>query len=76
MWRRPAVESIGDTYREKEDPRRDPESNINFLVHVECDACGYVMFFNSDRLFSADEPTLVGGLTEKEEEARGTRGLT
>lgn len=70
VWRMPAVEPIGDVYRNQEDPRRDPEANINFLVHVECDACGYVLFFNSDRLISADEPSLIRGLTEEEEEER------
>jgi hypothetical protein len=67
VWRMPTVESIGDVYRDKEDPLRDPEANINFLVHVECDACGYVLFFNSGRLVSADEPILVIGLTAEEE---------
>jgi hypothetical protein len=69
VWRKPMMESIGDVYRDKDDPQRDPESNVLFMVHVECDACGHALYFNSERLIRSDVPHLVTGLTEEEEDA-------
>jgi hypothetical protein len=65
----PSIESIGGFHREKSDPKHDPEANVLFLVHVECDMCGHVLLFNSERLEPSSSKSLVQGLTEEQEAA-------
>jgi hypothetical protein len=72
VWRYPTMESIGDHYRDKGDPQRDPESNVLFMVHVECDLCGHALYFNSERLIRSKTPSLIIGLTEAEEDELDT----
>lgn len=45
----------------------DPDRQMTFAVQIECATCGYLMLFNSERYRTGDEPTLVVGLTEDEE---------
>jgi hypothetical protein len=64
----PVIVSFGGWHHEKPDPRHDPEANVWFAVRVECDMCGHMMFFNSERYTTGDEPVLFQGSREREAE--------
>jgi len=69
VLRLPVTHYIGGVHRERDDPRWDPEANVLFLVHVECDACGHVLLFNSERLEPSSTKSLVQGLGDEDEAA-------
>jgi hypothetical protein len=64
----PVIVNYGGFHHEEGDPRRDPEANIYYAAKVECDVCGYMMLFNSERFHHGDEPTLFMGTREREAE--------
>jgi hypothetical protein len=64
----PVLVSFGGFPHEKTDPRHDPEANVWFAAKVECQVCGYMMFFNSERFHHGDEPVLFQGTREYEAE--------
>jgi hypothetical protein len=45
----------------------DPEANFLFALALRCDTCGNLVLFDSEK-FRKDQPTLVQGLTEAEED--------
>jgi hypothetical protein len=53
----------------------DPDRNVLFLIQVQCDLCGYVMLFNSEKLSAPPDRVLVSHeMTpemEREAEASG-----
>lgn len=57
----PTLEQIGGFWHERTHPRWDPEANSLFLVHIECNQCGHVLLFNSERLVQKGTRTLVVG---------------
>ena len=67
VHKRPGIVSFGGVHHEREDPRRDPEANILFMVMTCCDLCGNTQFFDSERLAPGSERLLVVGMTEEEE---------
>jgi hypothetical protein len=62
----PVIVSFGGVHHEKPDPRHDPEANIWYAVKVECDLCGHMMFFNSERYHTGNEQVLFLGSRELE----------
>jgi hypothetical protein len=34
----------------------DPDTQVNFMIRIECGACGYNVLFNSDRFYGAEIP--------------------
>ncbi|MFF1822261.1 hypothetical protein ACFVWG_33455 [Kribbella sp. NPDC058245] len=69
VLRLPVMQNIGGFQRERSDPEWDAEANVLFLVQVECDVCGHVLLFNSERLEPSSTKSLVLGLTQEEEDA-------
>lgn len=65
----PVIVSYGGTggYDES-DPRYDPEANIWFAAKVECQVCGHMTFFNSERFHHGDEPVMFQGTRAHEAE--------
>ena len=61
----PVMQSIGGFHRKTSDPRWDKEANVLFLVHVECDVCGHILLFNSERLEPSSTGTLVIGPSDE-----------
>jgi hypothetical protein len=49
----------------------EPGTDLIFAVRVECDTCGHVMLFNSQRYRIGDEKILMLGLNEDEESSLG-----
>jgi len=43
------------------------ETNIEYLVHIGCQVCGYALMFNSEQFRTGDEDILISGLTEEQE---------
>jgi hypothetical protein len=37
---------------------QDPETNIIYMVHVECIVCGHSLLFDCERFISGDTPAL------------------
>jgi ribosomal protein S27AE len=37
---------------------KDADTNVLFMVRVECQMCGHSLLFNSERFHSGDTPTL------------------
>jgi hypothetical protein len=37
---------------------RDAETNITYMVQVECVVCGHSLLFNSERFITGDAPAL------------------
>lgn len=64
----PVLVHFGGLPHDKTDPKHDPEANVWFAVKVECDVCGNMQFFNSDRFHGGDEPVLFIGSRELEAE--------
>jgi hypothetical protein len=46
----------------------DPDAQMDFMVRVECQLCGYTMFFNAEKFRDGDTPVLVKGWTDEQEE--------
>jgi hypothetical protein len=44
----------------------DPETNVLFMVAVECRTCGHTLLFNSERFRTGDEPIMFVGSEESE----------
>jgi|HubBroStandDraft_4_1064222.scaffolds.fasta_scaffold611798_1 hypothetical protein len=63
--RRPIVMSIGGVAWVSPEavapPRREPSTNIVFMVRVACDVCGHTLLFDSESFFGGDAPTLEQG---------------
>lgn len=72
VHKRPGMVMFGGVHYERDDPRRDPESNILFMVMTCCNLCGNTQFFDSERLLPGSEQVLVVGMTEEEEIAAET----
>jgi hypothetical protein len=64
----PVLLSIGGFHRDDDDPRRDPEANVRFMVEVRCEACGHSMLFDSEKFHGGNEPTLFVGPPQLEDE--------
>lgn len=64
----PVLLSFGGFHHEPRDPRHDPEANVWFAVNVECQVCGHMMLFNSERFHHGNEPVLFQGSIELEQE--------
>ena len=47
-------------------PGEDRDGDLTFAVRVECNACGYLMFFNAQRFRAADEKIIVPEGTEQQ----------
>jgi hypothetical protein len=62
----PAFLHVGDFAGSVKPKKPDPDGNVLFLVHVECNLCGYVLLFNSETLAPTDTIRLVT-MTEEEE---------
>jgi hypothetical protein len=59
----PTIVTIGATKEAME--KGDKNGNVLFLLHIECETCGHVLLFNSERLKS--EPAMwVGDEPEPE----------
>jgi hypothetical protein len=46
-------------------PVGDCDGDLTFAVRIECTACGYLMFFNAQRLRTADEKIIVPEETDE-----------
>jgi ssDNA-binding Zn-finger/Zn-ribbon topoisomerase 1 len=66
--RLPAIINCGGWPHERDDPRHDPDAYVWFAVKVECDSCGHMLLFNSERFRHGDEPVFVVGFREHEDE--------
>src|SRR5919198_4882427 len=64
----PVLLSIGGFHHERADPRWDPEANVRFMIEVRCEVCGHVMLFDSEKFHGPNEPVLVTGPPEVEEQ--------
>jgi hypothetical protein len=51
----------------------DPQVSTDFLLRVECVACGHLLLFNAERFRTGDAPILVMGLSEQDEELPDSR---
>jgi uncharacterized Zn finger protein len=69
VLRGPTVEFINGIPHDRDHPNWDPDANVLFLVHVECNMCGHVLLFNSERLEPSSTKSLVVGMSDEEEEA-------
>jgi hypothetical protein len=38
---------------------KDPDANVEFMIQVECNLCGYNLLFNSERFRGGDMPAFV-----------------
>ncbi len=47
-------------------PGQNPDGDITFAVRIECDTCGHMMLFNSEKYRTGDEKIMMLGLTEEE----------
>jgi hypothetical protein len=45
----------------------DPEANVEYLVRIECQRCGYVLMFDAEKFRTGDEPITVTGVTDEQE---------
>ena len=64
--RRPTLLSVGGVHHEPDDPRRDPEANVIFALKVQCEACGHVLLFDSERHRGGDDKIFFKGSLEDE----------
>lgn len=64
----PAVLYIGDFARHKDDPDRDPEGNVRFLLTITCAICGHTLLFETERLVGPGEKIMTN--QSREDEAR------
>lgn len=59
--RRPVLLHVGGLKSRIEDPvQGDPDANVEFMVRVFCEVCGYTMLFDSAKHHGGDEPVLEG----------------
>ncbi len=58
---RPVILSVAGIAWAPPGPTHDGETNISYLVRVECSLCGYTLLFNSERFITGDTPSLVPG---------------
>jgi hypothetical protein len=56
---RPVIVSVGGVAWSDRPGAHDSETNINYLLRIECSLCGYNMMFNSERFIAGDTPALV-----------------
>jgi hypothetical protein len=59
--RRPIILSVGGVAWSDESGVHDNETNIDYLLRVECSLCGYSLLFNSQRFITGDTPALIPG---------------
>jgi hypothetical protein len=56
--RRAVILSVGGAAW-SDDPRmHDSETNIDYLLRIECALCGYTMLFNCERFITGNTPAL------------------
>jgi hypothetical protein len=60
----PVLVNFGGFPVDPSDPRHDPDANVWFALKVECDVCGHMMLFNSERYHGPDEKVLYRGPVE------------
>jgi hypothetical protein len=58
ICRRPALVSIGGV-PDPNGPPADVDTDVLFVVMVECQICGHLLWFNSARFRTGDEPILT-----------------
>jgi len=58
---RPVVLSVGGACWADRGPMNDDETNISYLVRVECSLCGNTLLFNSERFITGATPALKPG---------------
>ena len=58
-WRLPVTLEVGGARHPPRDKRHDPDATTLFMVTVECNLCGHVMLFNSNRFRRGDEPIFL-----------------
>lgn len=58
IHRQPALVSIGGL-SDPNGPPADENTNVLFVVMVECQICGHLSWFNSARFRTDDEPILT-----------------
>jgi len=58
---RPVVLSVAGAAWAQPGGMHDGETNVSFLVRVECSLCGYTLLFNSERFITGDTPSFLPG---------------
>jgi hypothetical protein len=64
---RPVVMSVGGAAWTDHPGMKDQDTNIDYLMRVECSLCGYTLLFNCERFITGNTPALEPGALRSNE---------